>query len=139
MRLPLVSKILKDVSAVKKKEDRIKTLRSHHPNKVMLQLLKYTFDDKIVFALPDGAPPYKPCGVLDNEAGLYQEQRRLYLFIEGGHPDLSQLRRETLFIQVLESIPPEEAELLIAVKDKKLPYKNITKEIVQEAFPGLLS
>jgi hypothetical protein len=70
---------------------------------------------------------------------LYQEQRRLYLFIAGGHPDLSQLRRETLFIQVLESIPPEEAELLLAVKDKKLPYKGITKEIVQEAFPGLLS
>jgi hypothetical protein len=139
MRLPLVSKILRDVSSVKKKEERIKVLRSHHPNKVMLQLLKYAFDDSVIFALPDGAPPYRPCTVLDNEAGLYQEQRRLYLFIAGGHPDLSQLRRETLFIQVLESIPPEEAELLLAVKDKKLPYKGITKEIVQEAFPGLLS
>jgi hypothetical protein len=137
MRLPLVSKILQDVNDAKKK-DRLSMLRSHHPNQLMLQLLKYTFDDKIVFALPDGEPPYKPCQVLDNEAGLYQEARRLYLFIEGGHADLTQLRRETLFIQVLESIPPEEAKLLLAVKDKKLPYKNITKELVQEAFPRLL-
>jgi hypothetical protein len=137
MRLPLVSKILQDVNDAKKK-DRLPMLRSHHPNQLMLQLLKYTFDDKIVFALPDGAPPYKPCQVLDNEAGLYQEARRLYLFVQGGHPDLTQLRRETLFIQVLESIPPEEATLLLAVKDKKLPYKNITKELVQEAFPRLL-
>jgi hypothetical protein len=138
MRLPLVSSILKDASEIKSKKDRVKFLRSHHPNKVMLQLLKYAFDPKIKFALPEGNPPYSPCGVLDNEAGLYQEARRLYLFIEGGHPDLTQLRRETLFIQVLESIPPAEAELLLAVKDKNLPYKGINLLIVREAFPGLV-
>jgi hypothetical protein len=138
MRLPLVSTILKDVSNISSKKDRVKFLRSHHPNRVMLQLLKYTYDPNITFDLPEGNPPYNPCGVLDNEAGLYQEARRLYLFVKGGHPDLTSIRREALFIQVLESIPPAEAELLLAVKDKKLPYKGINSLIVEEAFPGLL-
>lgn len=138
MRLPLVSTILKEASNITSKKDRVNFLRSHHPNGVMKQLLKYALDSNIKFALPEGVPPYTPCAVLDNEAGLYQEARRLYLFIEGGHPNLTNLRRETLFIQVLESIPPAEAELLLAVKDKKLPYKGINQLVVREAFPGLV-
>ena len=138
MRIPPVSTILKEASEIKGRKERIRFLQSHHPNQLMKLLLQYTFDPNIKFALPEGKPPYKPCEVLDNENMLYLEQRRLYLFLEGGNPDLNDLRRETLFVQLLESIVPADAELLIAVKDKKMPYKGITEKIVREAFPRLL-
>jgi hypothetical protein len=48
------------------------------------------------------------------------------------------LRREGLFLNLLESLNPEEAELLIAAKDKKMKYKGITKKLVNDAFPNLI-
>ena len=105
----------------------------------MLRLLKYTFDPNIEFDLPEGAPPYKENDVIDeDDSGLYAEDRRLYLFIKGGNPDLKPVKREMLFIELLENINPKEAKVLLAVKDKKLPYKGLTKKLVEEAFPGLL-
>jgi hypothetical protein len=51
---------------------------------------------------------------------------------------LHPVRRETLFIELLENINPLEAKILLAVKDKKLPFKGLTAKLVEEAFPGLL-
>jgi hypothetical protein len=65
------------------------------------------------------------------------EARRLYLFLEGGNPDIKKVKREQMFIGLLESIHPQDAELLCMIKDKKLP-ENITKEIINSAFPGLI-
>jgi hypothetical protein len=69
---------------------------------------------------------------------LYAEVRKLYLFVKGGNDNLKPLRRETLFIQLLESLAPADADLLCAIKDKKMPYKGIDAKIIREAFPGLL-
>jgi len=107
----------------------------HH---IIKQLLFYTYSPTIKFLLPEGAPPYRPCEFFDQEGRLYVEARKLYLFIEGGNPNLTKVKRESLFIQLLESIDQEDAKLLIAIKDKKLPYKNITEKAVREAFPDLL-
>lgn len=139
MKLPLISKIFEDTSKLRTKKERVRFLKSHYPNKTMLRLLKCTFDPNVQWELPEGAPPYRPFQESEPDiSGLYQEERKFYLFVKGGAPNLPQTKRETLFIQVLESLHPKEAELLIAVKDKNLPYKGITKEIVQEAFPKLL-
>ncbi|NDB83826.1 MAG: hypothetical protein EB127_14045, partial [Alphaproteobacteria bacterium] len=59
-------------------------------------------------------------------------------FLEGGNNDLTKLKREQLFIGLLESLDKEDAKLLCAVKDKKLPYKGITQQVVKDAFPGLI-
>ena len=66
------------------------------------------------------------------------EARRLYLFIEGGHPTLKQTRREQLFIELLEILNPEDAKLLCNIKDKKMPYKGITYNLTKEVFPDIL-
>jgi hypothetical protein len=58
-------------------------------------------------------------------------------FVEGGNPNLSKIRRETLFIQLLESIHPKDAILLSSIKDKKIPFKGLTKKIVHQAFPDI--
>ena len=70
---------------------------------------------------------------------LRKEYKHFYHFIRGGNNGLSSIRRETMFINLLEGLHPLEAEILCLVKDKKLSDKyNITKEIVSEAFPQIV-
>jgi hypothetical protein len=69
---------------------------------------------------------------------LYSEYKKFYIFIEGSCPNLRQARRELLFVQFLESLHPGDAALMAMVKDKQLPYPNITPELVDEAYPRLL-
>lgn len=97
------------------------------------------FDPSIKWLLPEGVPPYKPNDLVDQQHRFYTEARKLYLFIEGGNPNLKQLRRETLFIELLECLDPADAKLLISVKDKTLTYPGVTKDIVNLAFPGLIA
>jgi Family of unknown function (DUF6433) len=134
-----VAEILEEIAALKKKEDKITKLRENVSNTVMLKILQWTYDQRIKWLLPEGEVPYNPTKYLDQEGNLYNEARRLYLFVEGGNPNLKQIRREFLFIQLLETLSPKEAQLLASVKDKKLPYKGITEKLVQEAFPGLIN
>jgi hypothetical protein len=70
---------------------------------------------------------------------LYSETRRLYIFIEGGNPNIPRVKREALFIAMLESLAPADAKLICAAKDKKLPYKGLTVKLINEAFPGLIN
>jgi len=76
--------------------------------------------------------------LVDQHHRLFTEARKLYLFVEGGSPNLKQLRRETLFVELLETVDPEDAKLLLAIKDKTLPYPGVTLDIVNQAFPGLI-
>lgn len=133
-----IAEILEKISKLKKKEERIEELRKHGDNRAMLQILQYALDPRIKWLLPEGTPPFKKNEYLDQESNLYSEVRRLYLFIEGGNPNLTTTKRELLFIGLLEMVAPDDAKLLCAAKDKKLPWKTITAEIVNEAFPGLL-
>lgn len=136
MRQPAIHKILKDASEITSRPKRIEFLKKYTNNKALLTVLKYTFDPNVEFDLPSGTPPYKPCESLDIENRLYQEMRKMYIF----HPNtkVPKVKKEYMFIQILESIDPEDAKVLIGIKDKKLPYKGITAKLVQEAFPNLL-
>lgn len=129
--------VLESVSQCKKSEEKVDMMR-RECNAALQALLKYALDPNVRFLLPKGDAPFKPCPFDDQHARLYSELRRMYLFVEGGHPNLTKLKRESLFIQLLESIDPQDAKLLIHVKDKKLPFKGITPKIVNQAFPGLL-
>ena len=136
MKLGL-AEILKKASELDKKQEKIDFL-NRWDSAALRAVLKYAYDPKVKFLLPEGAPPYKPNDLPDLQSVLYSELRKLYLFIEGGNPNLAQVRREYLFIQLLENLDKEDAELISAVKDKKIPYKGITKKFVEEMYPGLL-
>lgn len=71
---------------------------------------------------------------------IRKEFKRFYNFIKGGNDSLAPLRRETMFIQILEGLHPIEAEILCLVKDKKLEtkYNKITKDLVSEAYPDII-
>jgi len=69
---------------------------------------------------------------------IRKEWTKFYNFCKGGNDQLKSLRRETMFIQILEGLHPLDAEILCLVKDKELETKyKITKEIVSEAYPDI--
>lgn len=128
--------ILKECSEPKSVKERVAKLQQNGIP-VVQQILKYAFDPNIKFLLPEGDPPYKPNEYVDQEGILFSEARKLYLFVEGGNNNLTKFRRETLFIQFIEGIDKNDAKLICAIKDKKLPFKTLTKDIVKQAFPNL--
>ena len=134
-KMQSVSQFLTQINELKKKEDRIEALK-YNSHASVKTILKYMFDPRIKFLLPEGDPPFR-ASQFDEPKALMQEINRFYLFVEGGNPNLKPLRREQIFIQVLEAVSAEDAKLLLAMKDKKSPYKGITKEIVQAAYPEL--
>ena len=79
-------------------------------------------------------------GVSDGQGHttIRRESKHFYRFVKGGDDGLNNLRRESMFINILEGLHPLEAEIVIACKDKKLGdiYK-ITKEVVAEAYPDI--
>ena len=104
-------------------------------------VLKCAFDTEYKFNLPPGEPPYKiapqPIGM--TPATLRSEMRRMYVFTKFSEVT-SKLRREQLFVQLLESVHPSEAKLLLAMKDQSvdLLYPKFTAEFVKKHFPDVL-
>lgn len=132
-----ISEILKKASQGATDQDRANTLRAHDTVSLR-QVLWTALDPRVKWLLPEGDPPYRPCDLVDQHHRLFTEARKLYLFLENGNPNLKQLRREALFIELLESLDPEDAKLILAAKDKTIPYPGITIEVVNLAFPGLI-
>ena len=90
--------------------------------------------------MPEGPVPYKenevPIGT--DHTSLRREWKNLYHFVKGGNDRLSAIRRETMFVQMLEGLHPEEAKIICLVKDKDLESKyKITYDIVQQAYPDI--
>lgn len=133
-----ISEILELTNKIHLKQDQIDFLRRHE-SLPLKGILKFALDSSIEWLLPPGAPPFKPCEALDQEGQLYQKASKLMIFIKGGgYDDLRQAKRESLFISLLESLTPGDAELMTFVKDKMINFPDITPALVQEAFPGLL-
>jgi hypothetical protein len=132
-----IAEFLEKVSKLKKREEKIAALKYNDSFQIRT-ILQGVFDPRIVWVLPEGTPPYTPSALVDQENVLINDCRKLIYFIEGGSPNLKQTRRETMFIEMLEAVAPADAKLLCSIKEKKLPFKGITADIVQEAFPDLL-
>ncbi len=139
MRL-MISEVLQKVSNAKTKAEKVDLLRQHNTD-ALLSVLIINYDESIQSLLPSGRPPYKendaPKGT--EHTVLEKEARLLFNFFKGGNPSLSQTRREMIFIQMLEGLHADEAELVVLAKDKKLTekYKRITFKVIQEAFPDV--
>ena len=132
--------IFGEVEKAKTKDQKKETLIKYD-NSALRELLRYAFDPNLKFLLPPGTPPHRYAGDTNepNPTYLYGLVRKLYLFVEGGNPHLKQARREYLFIEMLESIHPSEAELLLQVKDKKIKCRGLTYNLVKDTFPDLLT
>ncbi len=136
----LISEILRKISNAKTKKEKVDLFKKHN-SPALRQLMIINFDESILSELPEGDVPYTPndAPVGTDHTRLEQEYRGLYRFFKGGDSRIKSLKRETMFVQLLEGLSAEEAELLVLVKDGRLneKYKRITKAVVSEAFPSI--
>ena len=148
----LISEVLQRVSNAKTKAKKVEILQEYS-TPALKKVLLCNFCKAIEFCFPEGKTPYSP---LDRPKGvehqvLQNEHRMLEKFIKKTingvtwygcsnqtRPQMQQLRKEKLWIQILEGLHPEEAEVLDLIKDKKLNTRyKITRQNVIDAFPEL--
>jgi len=136
---PLLSEVLAKVSKQRTKAKKIQVLKENE-SLHLKSVLIWNFDDTVVSVLPEGPVPFDkneaPAGT--EHTYLAHEYKILYNFIKGGNDFLKPVKREQLFLQLLEGLHEGEAEVICLMKDKKLTDKyKVTKAVVTEAFPDI--
>ena len=164
---PFIFEVLELVSKQRSNVKKVEVLKTYGDAPLKTVLI-WNFDETVISLLPQGDVPYASTGeqtsysgtlsskVNDavfkmNELGsnslgsmdqgkssIRKEYQMFFNFVKGGNNGLSSLRRETMFINILQGLHPKEAELLCLVKDKKLSNKyKITLDNVKEAYPDI--
>ena len=138
----LVPEILDKFEVAKTREEKIAVLKNNVTDPLLV-LLRLNFDHMLKMDLPEGEPPFrkdtdKPIGY--NESSLQLELRRFYVWLDP-RTTLPKLKKESLFVNMLEGIHWTEAEALCLAKDRKLhtKYKSLKEDMVREAFPLALN
>ena len=136
---PFIHEILEFASKQRSNAKKADVLKEHR-NDALVSILIWNFDDTVISLLPEGEVPFNkndaPIGT--DHTSLRKEYRNLYHFVKGGNDGLSKTRRESIFIQLLEGLHPDEAEIICLIKDKALGSKyRITKDVVSQAYPDI--
>ena len=133
----LFSEILDLVHKAKTKNKKVEILRKYNSDALRM-VIKSSFDPNIVWVMPKGNVPYTPN---DAPAGtehtrLATEAKKLYRFIRGGDNITPQFKKEQMFVQLLEGLHKDEAELICYAKDKQLHkiVKGLSAPVVRQAF-----
>jgi hypothetical protein len=134
----LISEVIKKASNAKTKTEKIQILKENN-TQALRSILKWNYDPNIQSDLPEGEVPFNkndaPIGT--EHTVLEREYRNLWRFIKGANT-LSRMKREQLFIQLLEGLHESEAEIVCLAKDGLLQSKyRITHAVVKEAFPEI--
>ena len=137
---PFVNEILDYVSNQKSKIAKVEALKEYR-NDALVSILIWNFDETVISMIPEGDVPFTPNDSPEgtDHTSLRREQRNLYHFVKGGNDALNGIRRETMFIQMLEGLHPSEARVVILSKDGRLDEEySITYEQVKEAYPDIV-
>jgi len=133
-----IAEILEEAAKMKSKQEKVDYLRQHN-SLPLRNILVLMYDKSKKFNIPDTAPPYTPSEYPDNQGALQRQARKLKYFVEGFAPEgVHRIKRETMFIEMLESVDKKDAELLIQMIQKK-PIKGLTKATINEAFGEIIS
>ena len=131
-----VVETLEMVGKAKTREEKKQILldRENFATKAILQL---NYHPDVKWKIPKGAPPYTPS---DNQAdaSLHFEVKKLDYYVDPSPHNIPMLRRESMFVQLLERLDPKDAILIIAMKDKKITYKGLSYKLVKDTWPDLL-
>jgi len=136
---PLISEVLRKANNAKTKEEKKKILLENN-TQVLRSLFIWNFDESVVSMLPEGEVPFttNPAPEGTDHVLLENEGKKMFHFVKGGS-NITQSKREQIFLGMLESLHPDEAEILCLVKDKNLQkkYNRISKALIQETFPQI--
>jgi hypothetical protein len=164
---PFAFEVLSLVSKQRSNAKKVELLKKYE-DASLKAIFIWNFDETVISLLPEGEVPYASTkeqnsfsgtlsGKIDDAVGkmnemgsnslgsqdqgrssIRKEFKMFYNFIKGGNDGLSSLRRETMFINILQGLHPLEAEIVCLIKDKKLETKyKITKDIVSQAYPDI--
>lgn len=137
-RRPELFEMVNEIDKAEGKKARVKLVKEFSRFMCFRDWLRCLFDDRVQFLLPEGRPPFTPAGEAPPST-WHKAHLELKYFVKGiGDNSLNQLKREMKFIGILESIHPEDAVLVADAMDKR-HRTSLTKELVQEAIPGLVS
>ena len=126
------------VGKAKTREEKRQVLtdRDNFATRALLQL---NYHPDVKWHLPPGKPPYTPGQVADSTPNsLHFEVKKLDYYVDPSPHDLPMLRRESMFVELLERLDPNDAKLIISVKDRKLSYKGLSYKLVKDTWPDLL-
>tara|TARA_R110002153_G_scaffold53671_3_gene149465 strand:+ start:1165 stop:1605 length:441 start_codon:yes stop_codon:yes gene_type:complete len=134
-----VYQVFDKVKSSKARKDKIQVLRENDTMAV-LDVLRGTFDSTIQWNLPEGEVPFTPAEEEAPPSSLLKQHLKFKYFVKGLREsnNLRSVKRERMFIDMCESVHPRDAEVIVAMINKKSPVKGITKKLVQEAFPHLI-
>jgi hypothetical protein len=132
--------ILEKLDKTENREKRVEGLRYFNGKYPSLSdYLRCLHDDTIQFRLPEGKPPYTPAHEAYYPSTWHKKHMDLKFFVIGLlADDMNSTRRESRWIQLLESVHPEDAVIISDVSDKKSPYEWLTLDLVKEALPNLI-
>jgi len=132
-----IPEIFNMISSAKTHLEKVKVLKENR-NPMVDLLLELAFSKDIVINLPEGKPPITLTGEanLFNAYLLYSNRKTIEMFINDNSSHIPEVKREQLFIDLLENLDPSEADLLCEVKDKNLTsYSGITKKVIEKVYP----
>lgn len=135
-----IYEMFEKVSKASKEAEKVNLLKQFSAqSKAFGIVLDLTFNPAWKWLLPEGPPPYNPSPKeVDNQNVLKSDARKLQYFVNTPQGiSMKPLRRETMFIEMLESIHFHDARLLLSAKEKKLPFKGVTIKHVKKAFPEM--
>jgi len=134
-----VFEILQKVEKAKSRKEKIEILQKNNIMPVR-DVLQGTFDDRVQWNLPIGDVPYTANSIESYPSTLLKQHLKFKYFVKGlrESDNLSKPKREKLFIDMCESVHPEDAKILVSMINKKAPVKGLTKKLIQEAYPDLI-
>tara|TARA_R110000868_G_scaffold21879_1_gene90525 strand:+ start:855 stop:1286 length:432 start_codon:yes stop_codon:yes gene_type:complete len=134
-----VFEVFEDFLKVTSRKERLDILKKHE-SWPLKDVLRGIFDDKVQWNLPRGEPPYKPCTVGTVPSTFLKQNVSLKYFVKGvrDSENMSVIKRERKFLDMLETVHPADAKLLVSMINKQNPVKGLTKKLVQEAYPDLI-
>jgi len=132
-----MAEFLEKVAKMKKIDEKVKALQENDTLALRI-VLQGAFDPNVVWLLPKDDPPYTENTLVDQEHVFHRESEKVKYFIQGFYPEMKQIKREQMFIEFLERLDANDAKLLCAIKNKKLPFSGLAATTVKKAFPDLI-
>ena len=132
-----VYEVLEEVAKQRNRNDKIRILKQNE-SWALKDIIRGSMDSTISWNLPEGQPPYTPSPAHHHPSNLIRENKKFKYFVKGGAGDkMQKVKRENIFIGILEGVHPEDAKLVISMINKE-KINGLSRPIVEEAFPNLL-
>jgi hypothetical protein len=133
--------MLETIDKAEAHEEKVSLIKKYcQQHTAVMDYLRCVFDPRIQFLLPDGTPPYTPNNEQNVPSSWHRQNTKLQYFVKGSKGEgMHPLKRETMFIGLLESVHPKDAEVLCDMLAKKSHFSGVTEEAVKEALPQYLS